>query len=538
MKFSAGVCEFKDGKKYVGLYNFHYDIYARMPSTLGNSKRVAHFSYKKGGHKGGGDIFLLDETIKQIPDREIGLTKRIQVEEGKYHIKDLSIDRKKGNAVYAEENLKNAMEKYDIQFEVVRGLPKVVQNQAISFGKVDIVYFAQGLEAKNPRGPKIDYVKKIIPRTKIKRIEYNQKGMLDGGKHWFIPMCTKANNDEGEGCFASWIPEVGANFDGEYFTNYFWSPSSECDYCYSDDKHKLPPKTIYRFEKKDEKRFLKEINGDCCLEYNSKKKLGRPVDVLRFGKLVEPWMPGVSEESLKRKLELMIDKPAKGVITSKFIPYSKEFNNLLKRSGSLLFYSFGFDNVQEGPVLWGRTQEWLYEQFIKFNENGNNAIPYLMVHAHLPPGKREKRILDLGTRVQILTPRYKQNKGNRLVKEMTGQTWDFLKRDSQQNKKIIGQIPLPNFEEEELGRGSHILYNRELVCKEIHPDWKKIIVDNQGRVRMCHHDDEVTSCGGCFHKYGKIVNTIHVEKQRSQRYIRREKGSRKKPKDLGQKKLF
>ncbi|MFA5953215.1 MAG: hypothetical protein WC812_01350 [Candidatus Pacearchaeota archaeon] len=47
---------------------------------------------------------------------------------------------------------------------------------------------------------------------------------------------------------------------------------------------------------------------------------------------------------------------------------------------------------------------------------------------------------------------------------------------------------------------------RHFIPKTIHPFWLNLIKNNNGRIRICHHDDELVYCGGCFQKQGCISN--------------------------------
>lgn len=511
MKFTGGQYITSDGKRFLAIYNYQHDVYMMPPPEFKGANHIIHFSYSRGGKKGGGDVFLLNDSMPN-PKNTMNITKEISVRDGKYHIDDLR-NRKKFDLEKGQ--LKNSIEKYDMYFQIA-SFPKTITEKALTFSKVDIAYFCGEQIATKHRGLGIEYVDKIIPKTEIKRTTPNK--FLEGGKHWFIPFCPKANTDEGQGCATGWIPGENHSFDGKFFVNYFSSPPDECNYCYSSDKHKCPSKTVNLF---DRQRFSQELQGDCCLEYNSNKKHGELVKLLRFGKRTEPWMPGVTEDSVVGKLEVMVETGTRGIIVTKFLPYIKYVDDLVKRTGSRVMHSIGFDFAEKGACAQGYDNEWRVKQAIKYKE-----VLFLLLNAHLPPGERENKILNTAKKyklsVQLLPLRFKQNKGKGLVRQMTGQTWDFLKEDSPENRMRKGQFNLSDFKEP-IGRGSYILYNGELVAKKIHPYWLNLIGDNNGNIRMCHHNDELTYCGGCFQGKGFITKTIHVKKEKSQRYKKKEK---------------
>ncbi|MFH1585538.1 MAG: hypothetical protein ABIB79_02120 [archaeon] len=534
MKLSAGLCRWPDGEMYLSVYNFYHDIYAELPHELSHLERVTRFTYARGGKKGGGigggDTFLVGK--KPIDLENISLTKEVIVRGGGYGIIDESIRQKIGDKFLRPGHLSNCMEKYDIIFDIVRGFPQKVIDRALSFGKVDIVWYCNGDATKKVReGERIKYVEKMIPKTRLQKIDYPYKGtkILDGGKPWFVPRCIlEANIDLGGGCASAWIPREGASFDGEFFINYFWSPYSECAYCYSSDGHECPPKKVFKFDKRHEEQFVRELKGDARVHFDSDEKLGRPVKVLRFGKNVDPWIPGVTRDAFLRQLEILArrDVKAKGVITSKFLKYDKEVAKLVKRNGSHILISFGDNSAEQGACAQEYSNEEREEVLIKYHEAGANPIAYLMIHGHLPPTERDLRILELG-RTQLLPIRYKQNKGKCLVKKMTGQTWDYLNENSKMNR---GKRNQEGFLDDD-GRASHVLYTGELVVKKFHLFWLKLIGNNNRRdVRMCHHNDELTYCGNCFVGKGDITKTIHVEKKGTNKW-RRQGGRVKKKLD-------
>lgn len=511
MKFKGGQYITSDGRRILAIYSSEPDVHIKPPPEFENAKYLIHFSYSKGGGKGGGDVFLLENNMPD-PQGIIKITKNIWVRDEKYYINDLKKKKKVG---FEKEQLKNVLDRYDIHFQVANFSEAIIQS-ALELSEVDIAYHCGEQIATKHRGLGIEYVDEIIPKTEIKRIPRSKS--VEGGKPWFVPHCfCKANTDEGQGCAAGWIPGENASFDGKFFINYFSSPPSECNYCYSEDKRKCPATTINLFDKQ---QFSQELQGDCCLEYNSDKKYGKLVKLLRFGKRTEPWMPGVTEDSFIGKLEVMVETGTRGIIVTKFLPFREDVNDLIKRTNSVVFHTIGFDFAEEGACAWGCDNEWRLEQAIKYKE-----VLYLLLNAHLPPGERENKILNTAKkyelRVQLLPLRFKQNKGKGLVKQLTGQTWDFLNENSLENRERKGQLCLSNFKEP-IGRGSYVLYNGELVAKKIHPYWLNLIGDNNGNIRMCHHHDELTYCGACFQGKGSITKTVHMEKEKSWRSNRRE----------------
>jgi hypothetical protein len=120
---------------------------------------------------------------------------------------------------------------------------------------------------------------------------------------------------------------------------------------------------------------------------------------------------------------------------------------------------------------------------------------YLLCTPHLPPSKSEKNILKDADRnniqVQILPLRIEDRES---CDKLIGEKWDFLK------DKHVGQSKILT----EGNDSSYIYLEGNLVVKKIHPEWKKLIGDNRGKIKMCHHDDSILYCGGCSLKGGGI----------------------------------
>ncbi len=491
MMFVGGIYHGKDERGYLAIYNFQHDVYIKPPSSFGNIQHLDHFSYKRGNKKGGGDIFLINE----IPDNpEVKINKEIRLIGDRVHI-DEKKPTFKLKTYYQPELLKKVPEMYDIQHHMIN-LPEEIEREVIIMSNADIVYFCGDNIAKAHRGSKIERVEKLIPKTEVRYIKPEK--MLTGGKQWFIPSCKlQANIDFGKGCISGWIPIEGASFDGKFFTNYLSSPNGECEYCYAKRIHKSFPKTIYEFDKQ---RLIEELSGKCRLNFGDwKLELGKPVDILRFGKRTETGAP-FTRKQFTETLEAMIETGTKGVITTKYLEYNREIAERLKKTKSVVLYSIGdFDEFEKGAGMHGCNNEFRLEQAVKYHEAGVNSLLYLHIIGHKPPGKRETEFLEFAEKhkikVQILPMRF-PNKD--LTERMTGQTWEYLKGGSRRNQN---QSMLPGLDD----YGSYVFREKMLCLEKIHSSWLEMISDNNGRIRMCHHTLENTYCGGCFQTKGEIT---------------------------------
>jgi hypothetical protein len=490
--FVGGIYHGKDERKYLAVYNFQHDVYIKPPSSFGDIQHLDHFSYKRGNKKGGGDVFLINE----IPnDPEVKINKEIRIIGNKAHIDEKKLTSKL-KIYYQPELLGTVPKMYDIQHQIL-ALPEEIEREVVVMSNADIVYFCGKSTANRHRGSKIERVEKIIPKTEVRYIKPEK--VLTGGKQWFIPSCKlQANIDFGKGCISGWIPIKGASFDGKFFTNHLSSPNSECEYCYAKRRHKSFPKTIYEFDKQ---RLIEELSGKCRLNFDDwESELGKPVDILRFGKRTETGAPFTKNQFIGT-LEAMTETGTKGIIPTKYLKYNREITELLKKTNSVVLYSIGdFDEFEKGACIHGCNSKWRLEQAVKYHEADANSSLYLHIIGHKPPGKKENEFLEFAKKhkikVQLLPIRF-PNKD--LTERMTGQKWEYLKGGS---KRKRNQLMLPAHGD----FGSYVFKEKILCLEQIHPSWLKMISDNNKEIRMCHHTLDNTYCGGCFQAKGEITD--------------------------------
>jgi hypothetical protein len=487
----GGIYKGKNGRSYLGLYNYQHDIYSLAPPALRGRELVAHFSYQRGGKKGGVNVFEL-----QPQDPEPGKFMKIK--------KIFKVDRKSVSVEETETEVHSRITrsqivesgiKYGRLAELNRDLSAQSRQEILDLVDSDIAYFCGKDEAKNPRQPNIALVNEIIPTTTLERI--TPMKMITGGKQWIVPeCCLEGNIDYGQGCTTGWVPGDNATFDGKTFVGWFSDPFGECDYCYAERKHRCPPKTVYR---RDDERERAELLGECRLDFGDvDKTLGRPLDILRFGKRTEVWAPW-SKNSFVRTLEIIADirqegAKTKGVITTKMIPFRKEIAKLINKTHSQILYSYGWDNHELGACAHGCDNEWRLEQAFKYREAKAASALYLQIVGHLPPTEREIKVLertDYGKklRMQLLPMRFRRKE---TALSMTGESWDMLKGEKNQYHLQLG-----NYD-------TYVFDGEELIVKRMHPFWLNLVKNNNGSIRMCHHDDRLLYCGGCFQRKGQI----------------------------------
>lgn len=480
MRFPAGKW-IRNGIEVIATYNYHHDIY-NSPGI--GMRPIAHISYTRGRKKGGIDVFPVSE-LAPIGEDRISINKEIILSPKTSSVKQEDTRRRFKNVMIEKETAKA----YGVQMQIRGDLPESLKEQIKICSLVDIAYFSKGDVAKDPRESRIEEVDRIIPITRIKEVVPTR--IIDGGKQWFVPECLlSANIDFGKGCQASFIPGENAQLLGENLIDWYSAPWAECSYpCYATRMHKPFPKTIHKI---NAKKLEDLLLGEFCPDFGSNEPLGRPVDILRFGKRTEPWNM-LFKENFFKTLETMYNTGTRGVIPTKFLPYRKDVAELLRKTKSVLLYGIGFDELEQGAVMNGCSNIWRLEQLARYSSAKVKAYPYLHILADAPPTKKDIEILNLGYKTQLLPLRFKTKKK---LHEVSGRDWEEL-------KKIGSETMFQGFPTNSVGHEIKKRWTRSFV----HPDWIKIIGNNSGRIRMCHHNSRKTYCGGCFQGRGGIYET-------------------------------
>lgn len=499
MKKPCGIYIGQNDRTYLAVYNYQHDVSTLLPPEFRSAERVLRLSYSKGGKKGGVDVFLLNDGLPDVS--EIArIKKRIFIDGSSFRIEH------EGRVSSLEIPYPNQVdERYDIQQQIIfqRG------EEASDLTRADVQYFCGEEYAKDRRGAKKEYVSRIVPVTKLERI--HPERILTGGKAEFVPQCfLEANIDFMNGCLTSWIPGEKGNLVGEDFTDCFSYPWGDCDYCYANRKHRSFPKTFYEF---DQQRLLEELKGGARLKFGSEEEVGRPIDVLRFGKRTEPWTPFTSDE-FSQTLEAMLVTGTRGVITTKFLPFSHDVAELLRRTKSILLYSIGPNEIELGTIEHGCDNEFRLEQARKYNEAEVTSALYLLFHPVFPPTEENLRVINFAREnripLQILPMRLinrdlAQRVISPFVGNQTGSLWDLLKDTD--DPAQISALPVAHYE------NTYYLQSGVLIPKisSIHEYWTELVGENKGRIRMCHHDEDLTYCGGCFCNPGSITETELIQ---------------------------
>jgi len=490
MIYPAGLYLGEHGN-YLALYNYHPDVYILAPENSGTN-HIAHASYEYGRRTGAVDLYQLNHDSNYSK-----VAKIVTVIESKgrgYSIRK-NTQRTQETGFTNSIQMKNAQRMHNVDWQILNLDPKI-REDIIDPTLADILFFCKGVEAKKIRDTKTEIVDRIIPRTKVKYITPIR--MLTPGKQEFVPSCIlEANIDFGQGCVSSLIQGQNPSFDGENFIDYWISQWGECAYCYAQQRHKNFIKTLYKFDKQ---RLIEELKGGFILELESKKTLGRPVEVLRFGKRTESYSE-FTRNSFIGTLEACTETGTRTIIPTKFLVYNKEISRLVKKTDSIILFSVTRrDEFEKGALAQGCGNEQRLERAIRYHEDGTNTIIYLGVANPLKLSKEDWRIIKLGKKrgikVQVLPIRYKRKDVMRAMNEIE---WDYAKDN-------------PDLFRKEAGTYYH--EGNQCIPRIDSMDAKLIsmIGDNKGNVCMCHHDDKQTYCGGCGIRKGQITPTIKVEK--------------------------
>jgi hypothetical protein len=128
-KFPGALCIGKNGKEYLAIYNFQYDIYVKPPNMNGLIY-LEHSSYSKGGKKGSIDYYLIntDVNIKEFISQNKIILNQEQV---------ILKNKENKTILLPKENLEQADSQYDIQTQQIF-LSEEMQEDLNSFRRADI----------------------------------------------------------------------------------------------------------------------------------------------------------------------------------------------------------------------------------------------------------------------------------------------------------------------------------------------------------------------------------------------------------------
>ncbi|MBU4492901.1 MAG: hypothetical protein KKA61_00860, partial [Nanoarchaeota archaeon] len=430
-------------------------------------KRIAHISYGFENFRRGIDVF-------QVNRDDIGfISNKVDFK------RTISFDKKELRTL----ERRNINKRQGIFYEIISDIKDTdIEKEVLYLAQKDIGDFCKK-EAINQETKKV-YLDKIMPKTRLRFVK--PRFLLQGGKQEFVPLCRlEANLDFSKGCISGFIPVEINDAYKKGFMYGFIDPLSECSYCYSKYQHKDFPKHILKFDKE---KLKNELEGNCYLD--RKNKLGKKVEVLRLGKRTEAGSKYTLDQ-LVVTLETCLETKTKVVMPTKFLDFNDDIAKLLKNTKSSLLYSIGWDKFEKGACLNGCNNEFRLEQAVKYKEKGVNSILYLLIDAVNLPHEREKEILSFAKENKLpvlLLPIRLNNKS--IAFDITSIPWSKL--------KMRNQLTIPGISRKEEAESYELINSHTLVARKINEEWARLVGDNNGNIRMCHHNEDKTWCGSCF----------------------------------------
>ena len=210
-----------------------------------------------------------------------------------------------------------------------------------------------------------------------------------------------------------------------------------------------------------------------------------PTRYLRIAKGTEAGHP-ITRRQLLAAFEACLEEGLSIFMPQKFLEPDEEVARRFKETNSTLLISFGDDHIEKGACAWARTNDARFRDGLWYLDKGVRAVPNVNVNALEEfggPYYRE-RLFDALFNfplVQILPSRIKRKDQAYLIGG-----WNNVK-----GKKGIDVLG------EECG-GCDVTKDHQRLFNYIHPSIKQLVGDNNGNVRMCHHNHSCSWCGKCF----------------------------------------
>ena len=462
----SGSLYFAGKRRYLALYGFFPDIYNANPSNEKKSKRIAHISYGFQNQRRSIDIFEVDDHIINEISNNISFKRKIRFDKIKKAITNEYINKKHG-----------------IHYEIISDIKDTdIEKEVLCLAREDIGDFCKK-DASDQKTKKV-YLDRIMPKTRLRFVE--PRFLLQDGKQVFVPPCRlEANLDFSKGCISGFIPaEINGAFKEDFMCG-FIDPPSECDYCYSGYTHRGFPKHLSKINKE---KLKNELEGNCYLD--GKNLFGKKIKVLRLGKRTEAGSKYTLDQ-LVTTLEACLETGTKVVMPTKYLEFNDEIARLFRDTKSSLLYSIGWDKFERGACLNGCNNEFRLEQAAQYKKERVNSIIYLLIDAVNPPYDREKKILSFAEKnklpVSLLPIRFSSKS---TAFDITGVPWGKL--------KMRNQLMIPGISRKEAAEDYELINKHTLVARKINEEWASLVGNNNGNIRMCHHNEDKIWCGACF----------------------------------------
>jgi len=338
---------FSNNSGFLMLYNAHPETSVSAPPSIKESARhVAHVTYKDGSRR--------SISVYQIPTSLVmeGRTK-------------FEFEFARSRRVYelSESVRREVRSAYQVEITHTADAP----TETIDAVLCDIIEY---MEEKGSNTSKltgslsspIKVVSKIVPNKEI--CNYGDVTIQTWGKQDYVGSCV-----------------IDINVDFFYDTcatlgtaQGYFNPWNACDYCYARSRFVNSPfKAVRRV---DYKSLVEQI--EAAKKERAEKSL--PTRYLRFGKMSEPGSD-LTRESFLTTLLASAETGVKPIIPTKFLCYSEDAAELLKRSGAAVLFSLGSDSLEQGALSWGCDNQFRLKQAQRYHQKGVNTILYQLIDA-------------------------------------------------------------------------------------------------------------------------------------------------------------
>jgi len=383
------------------------------------------------------------------------------------------------------------LQKYNIKIKLFK-LAKI-KEIAIQAILDDIISFCKKPAIKKKQIEySIEYVEKIEPQRKITLIKPGQYDLVKRAKGRFHDICMlDIGLDFSIGCPANITPELT------------YSPDYNCDYCYAFQNGPSFLETIYETNEKDLILRIKKKIQELDIPPN------KPVHI-RFGQTTEANlprslrnlenMPHTLKTALRAINELQKDRKILCAMPTKVPDFDDESLKLLKKIKIAVMASVVDKSLEKGMVKHGYTLKKRLEGILKLAYEGIATLIYIATNTGAPLKHMQddaKIAMEFALKhsdvlgLQFLDIRATKKSH---VKQICGVSWEEAKNGQKQKQLFDDNI--------NCSAGNWGLTGQSyLYVKKMHQEFKNLIGDNQGNIRMCcTHADSASDryCGKCF----------------------------------------
>ncbi len=301
----------------------------------------------------------------------------------------------------------------------------------------------------------------ILPVVIEKKVE------IETGKGEFDALCRTGvhNIDFTLGC-VSYTRNLQGNITHDLTTG--------CEYCYSFGNY--GGVRLKQFKASHLEEQIKKIEAE----------QGK-VRFIRLGKNSDPAHEWLYEHNM-HLLELGKKHNFGVVMVTKYLPFIPGMANALKKTGSVLQYSFGYEEMEHGPLAWGRDNEFRIENAVRYKKAGVNVLTRLVQEAPVPPSGFAMRIMGLYENYDIPTIFNPLRIMNSKVAEKLGKNWNRLIADPKQSS-FLGNDPQEGTYTKNSGQ-------HRLIPRKIHKDFLKRFADPK-KGGICGEIGNIVFCAGC-----------------------------------------